>query len=126
MPNPFGQIVDTRNSGGLRLSHFYCRLFRWNERRWRARGVAPLDDTQLAVVVRLAFPDRGYAGTYDVAGWRRRYNRGELCRRKAPRAFRYENLIDAVWARKRSGLTKTCSSPEISPADALSAVLQMK
>ena len=107
------------------MQDFYRRLFRWNEKRWRTKGAPPADDAQLAEVVKLAYPQRDYPGTLDVAGWRRRYNRGELGGRRAgkARSFRYYNVFDSLWAQKGTGKTKTATSPELPAADVLSAVL---
>lgn len=76
-PNPYGQIVDTSASGGLKVNEMWAKLFRDNEKAFEEdRSAAVLLDEVIAQEMHLAFPSRQSHSFTRVKEARINYNRG--------------------------------------------------
>lgn len=118
MGNKFGQIVDTRDSGGLSVRQFWVRVLEVNEMYWHTSPMHVLTDEEIQALVLKAFPSRAWSkGLGSAVRYRASYNRGGLTDGVKPRnvSFRYTREAGRVvrWeAGKRRSLweSKLCNS----------------
>jgi hypothetical protein len=100
MPNPYGQIVDTSHSGGLRIREYWSKLFRENEVAWQAGLLhAILIDEEITAEMYRAFPSHNYSVVFKRLGRvRAEYNRGAWTKGVKPvfRSFRYKRTAATV------------------------------
>lgn len=92
MGNRFGQLVNTKSSGGLSVAQFWARVLEVNEMYWERYPDYALTDEGIQALVFKAFPDRAWSkGLGSVVRYRSSYNRGGLTDGAKPKSpsFRY-------------------------------------
>lgn len=118
MANRFGQLVDTKASGGLTIAKFWTRILEVNEFYWKEAPDYVMTDEDLQLVVQKAFPSRSWSkGMLSSVRYRAAYNRGGLTEGTIPMlvSYRYSRELGRVvrWeaARPRAQWTsKPCQS----------------